>query len=531
MPRNPHATPRREHRLTSTASPGVAATGYTRVVPPHDAALVQASLTPHSESGDSIHDVERIDSTNIHRFTPHTGRRVAAARHLRRLGFEVHDHAGSTLIIRGPHALFEATFGHRLIDRHAARRGTGPRIARFELERSETPGLVSISARRHPELASVARGLALSEPVGLFDAARPPRVSYPHLQLPEGLVVAMNARATHKTGLTGSGIHVAICDTGFYRHPWFSRFRSRVRVVLSPGASDPKADEIGHGTMVAANLLSIAPDCRVTVVKMNFMGNDGFSNDAVSALTIAEASRADVINCSWGCSIADAKAAKSAHIRTVEFLLARLVASGRIVVGAAGNFPRDGGGRGEFGFPAQHPDVIAVGGANSIHGGRLRAANYASSFKSEVYIRRDVPDVCGICGDLPCGVLIMSPVQPGCVMDREAASDPYPRGDETAADDGWCCVSGTSAASPQVAGVVALLLQANRTLRHTVLMRALLQLSARDVTSGTTNPRTVRSGLSNRARRGPDLATGAGLVDVGAAILLVRQLQRHRGRA
>jgi hypothetical protein len=136
--------------------------------------------------------------------------------------------------------------------------------------------------------------------------------------------------------------------------------------------------------------------------------------------------------------------------------------------------------------------------------------------------------VCGICGDLPCGVLIMSPVQPGCVMDRAAASAPYPRGDETAADDGWCCVSGTSAASPQVAGVVALLLQADRTLRHTVLMRALLQLSARDVTSGTTNPRTVRSGLSNRARRGPDLATGAGLVDVGAAVLLVRQLQRHR---
>jgi hypothetical protein len=68
----------------------------------------------------------------------------------------------------------------------------------------------------------------------------------------------------------------------------------------------------------------------------------------------------------------------------------------------------------------------------------------------------------------------------------------------------------------------------DRTLRHTVLMRALLQLSARDVTSGTTNPRTVRSGLSNRARRGPDLATGAGLVDVGAAVLLVRQLQRHR---
>jgi subtilisin family serine protease len=368
--------------------------------------------------------------------------------------------------------------------------------------------------------------------VKLFgEAVRPPRVGYSHLRLPRGLTDALNAATAHASGITGAGVRVAVCDTGFYRHPWFARFEGRVRVLLTPGAANPQADEVGHGTVVVANLLSVAPRCVVTVIKMNFAGTGSFSEDAVAALTMAEASRADIINCSWGCSLLTAADAASAHTRTLEYLLARLAAGRRVVVCAAGNFPRQGRGRGEFGFPAQHPDVIAVGGARPAARGRLRAASYASAFRSEIYSYRDVPDVCGVCGDLPAGVLIMSPVQPGCVMDREAAQRRYPNGDNTAADDGWCCVSGTSSAAPQVSGTAALLLESHRQLRHTATIRALLQLSARDVTAGHSNVRAARPGVSIDARRGPDLATGAGLVDVSAAVTLARWMaKRTSGR-
>lgn len=461
--------------------------------------IIQASLTPHSTHGHSIHDVDRVDASNIHRFLPHHGRRATAARRLRALGFDVHDHGGSTLTVRGRRALFDQVFG----------------------KRADRTGLFRFAGRQHHELASVASGLAVCEPVKLFGAAvRPPTVRYPHVSLPRGLADVLRARPAHRAGFSGKGVRVAICDTGFFRHPWFLAQHSRVRVQLTPGSSAPDADDIGHGTMVAANLLSIAPRCSVIAIKMNFTGPESFSDDAVAGLTMAEASGADIVSCSWGTSVADASDAKSAHLRTVEFLLSRLVAEGRIVLCASGNYPRGGVGRGEYGFPAQHPDVIAVGGAHVTKTGRLRASTYASGFQSEVYPYRGVPDVSGICGDIPNGVLIMSPVQPGCVMDVQAAAARYPTGDDTRPDDGWCCVSGTSAATPQVAGAAALALEANRALKHNSTMRALLALTARDVRHGHGNPKTKRNGLSNKARRGPDLVTGAGLIDVGAAVAL-----------
>lgn len=494
-----------------------------------DTTVIQASLTAHSLLGHSIHDVERVDASNIHHFVPDTGRRQRAMGLLKSLGFTVDDHGGSTLTVRGTRELFERSFRRRLIDRHAARPRMKRTTPRYEVDRATTPGLIPISRSKHQELASLARGLALSEPVKLFGAAaEPPLVRYPHVQLPHGLAAALNAKVAHEAGWSGRGIRVATCDTGFFRHPWFVQQQARVRVTLTPGAEEPEADDIGHGTMVAANLLSIAPKCDVRVIKMKFSGEESFSLDSVVALTMAEASNADIVSCSWGISLATAKNAASAHVRTVEFVLARLVSEKRIVLCATGNFPRGSAERGEFGFPGQHPDVIAVGGARITPRGQLRAASYASAFRSEVYPYRSVPDVCGICGDLPAGVLIMSPVQPGCRMDEMAALNRYPNGDNTATDDGWCCVSGTSAATPQVAGAAALVLESNRALRHNQTMRAVLELTAREVRAGTSNPRAVRSGLSNDAHRGPDLATGVGLVDVGAAVELAKWLGRKK---
>ena len=74
---------------------------------------------------------------------------------------------------------------------------------------------------------------------------------------------------------------------------------------------------------------------------------------------------------------------------------------------------------------------------------------------------------------------------------------------------GWGIFSGTSAAAPQVAGIVALMLSVNPQLTL-ANVREILSDTARDVERGTT-------GLGDTAGPGHDLATGAGFVDAFAA--------------
>ena len=111
----------------------------------------------------------------------------------------------------------------------------------------------------------------------------------------------------------------------------------------------------------------------------------------------------------------------------------------------------------------------------------------------------------------------MLPVQPNDSIDVNlAGGGAFPNGDETAADDGWAVISGTSAASPQVAGVCALLKQVQPGLSPD-LTKAILRASARDVTAGV-------SRMGEPAGDGHDGATGAGLVDARVAYQMARSV-------
>lgn len=289
-------------------------------------------------------------------------------------------------------------------------------------------------------------------------------------------------------------------DSGWYRHPYFTGRGYRVSpVILGPGAASPDHDESGHGTGESANLLAVAPDVQFTMVKMNFVDSAGAFNAAVAL-------NPHIISCSWGGDIRTGPL--SAANNVLAAAVANAVRQGIIVVFSAGN--------GHFGFPGQHPDVISAGGVFMQPDGSLVASDYASGFASAVYPGRNVPDVSGLVGMRPGAAYIMLPVEPGDEIDRGLGGGAHPAKDETPGDDGWAAFSGTSAAAPQLAGVCALMKQANSQLTPS-RARDNLKRTAIDVTVGTSNPRT-----GGVAGPGPDLATGAGLADAHRATLLAR---------
>ena len=166
---------------------------------------------------------------------------------------------------------------------------------------------------------------------------------------------------------------------GTATHSSQSRGYRAANTVLGPGTANPLRDESGHGTGESANVFSAAPDVEFQMVKMSFTNSIGAFNRAVAL-------RPHIISCSWGRSIR--RGPLSASSQMLAAAVASAVRRGIIVIFSAGN--------GHYGFPAQHPDVIAAGGAYLTPKNEIIASSYSSGFRSQVYRNRLVPDVCGI---------------------------------------------------------------------------------------------------------------------------------------
>jgi hypothetical protein len=465
--------------------------------------IVYAQASTRSLGGTSLFEAgEMARAETAVSFTSEPDLVLNAAARLRSVGFEVLQLSPITINIAGPPALFEQVFNtsltteERPVFKEAQRRDTATFVECLD---TELPGLIDTSGS---QLEDVLEGVALEEPRYFHQNPFPPTVAYWHLDVPGDVSLGTNADRAHRAGLTGRGVKVVMCDSGWFRHPFFvARGYRSSPVVLGPAAINPNDDEVGHGTAESANAFAVAPDIDFTMVKLNFVNTVGAFNAAVGL-------GPHIISCSWGSSrqtgpLTAADAALAAAI-------ALAVANGMIVVFSAGN--------GSWGFPGQHPDVISAGGSFMNPDGTFTASNYASGFSSNIYPGRVVPDVCGLVGMLPRAAYIMLPLQPGDQIDVDlATSGAWPNGDNTARNDGWAAISGTSAAAPQLAGVCALVKQACMRLTPAEV-RDILRNTARDVTTGTCNPSTG----GNAAGPGVDLATGFGLVDAQRAALVAR---------
>ncbi|POH72874.1 S8 family serine peptidase [Arthrobacter glacialis] len=466
-----------------------------------------AMASPQSVGGVSMFTpglVPTVDTLGLHFSDDEVVERAIAA--LSEAGFEVLQATNLMVNFCGSRALFDSAFGAHLYtqERPVHKPGGVEGLATF-IDNADTdiPGLIDPAGT---VFEGVLDGIAIEEPYYLHTAdSLPPTVNYFHLNVPDDVSVGLNAEHPHRSGITGKGVKVAMVDTGFQTHPFFTEHGYLVQpTTWGPGTADPTVDENGHGTGESANIFATAPD--VTLFPVKTATATGALVNVTAAFNAAVALGPDIITNSWGSD--QQNGPLSAANQALAAAVAAAVSGGITVVFSAGN--------GGWGFPGQHPDVISVGGVNRERNGALRASNYTSGFMSNIYAGRRVPDVSGLVGMLPRAMYIMLPIPEGCAIDVGNGGGTHPNGDQTLTNDGWAAFSGTSAAAPQIAGVCALIRQTCPRLNPAAI-RDILMTTAQDVTAGTNHPN-----FGNVAVVGPDTATGHGLVDAHRAVLIAK---------
>lgn len=240
--------------------------------------------------------------------------------------------------------------------------------------------------------------------------------------------------------------------------------------------NDPQ-DEVGHGTHVAGTIAcasnnatgvaGVTWSCRLMPVRVlarivnNTNASDvrgiGSSADIAAGIRFAVDHGARVLNLSLGGTV-DTQVERDA--------IAYAISQGAVVVAAMGNgfLPPPNGNNNTTSYPAAYPDVVAVGAINS-------ADQRAPFSQTGPHIDVAAPGV---------GVL------------------------STVWDNGYTTMSGTSMASPHVAGVAALILSCNSNLTGA---------QAADIIRQTARP--LRDNLADPV---PNDNYGFGCVDAKAAI-------------
>lgn len=250
------------------------------------------------------------------------------------------------------------------------------------------------------------------------DDTRAPKTNPLYAQ--EWYLEAIDVNNTYKNGITGTGALVAVIDTGCQiDHPDLQK-----NIVGWYNAADPASGNVtdidGHGTHVAGiiaavdnntGVVGVAPDASLYIIKADHNGGYFYSSDIIRGINKAIEVGADVINMSFG---------NEYHNEDIEEALERATANGTLCVAAAGNEHL-----GTPHYPAANKCVVGVGGYN--------------------YSRH-------LCNNSNFGV------NANIVAPGENIWSTYISGD-------YISYSGTSMASPVVAGVAALIYGSNENLR------------------------------------------------------------------
>lgn len=333
----------------------------------------------------------------------------------------------------------------------------------------------------------------------------------------------LGARYVHESmGLTGQGVRIGFIDEGVLQshsffagtpievpfasksHPLNAKYyalNDQGQYVRVGDNYDPKIHGF-HGTMIAAFLTTFAPDANL--LSFARPTQDTSEHDWIlTALTyMSQYHLVDIVSMSQSTREESIiQFGQWAYIDLVRTQIINLITKKSIILfsgGNAGSCDRWDHCSGSSAY-ASIPEVIAVGGANtdfSAAGGYSMSYLYesedesgniqqkegvitgAASYESQLHSGRYVPDIVGIFGPQ--------------IRIPGVSRNEY--GEQSC---------GTSGATPQMAGIVALLKQQDPSLNQTQV-RAILQNNTVDITTG-------QSGSGDPAGPGYDRATGYGL--------------------
>ncbi|WP_213272773.1 S8 family peptidase [Hyphomonas sp.] len=341
----------------------------------------------------------------------------------------------------------------------------------------------------------------------------------------------INASTAYSRGATGSGIIVAVIDTGSDQtHPDLSgQFTGPTFDVNAADRSDPDIDAEGHGTLVTGiiaakrdnqGILGTAFEARILDIRADRPGScaepDGCRypvSDVAEAIRYAVDNGARVINLSLG--------SEPGSDQTIENAIAAAAARGVLIVVSAGNdaepptTDEDGNPVAAKGTTANSPSR-AAGYANSL--GRVVAvgAVIASDNPSTPEVEQ-VGRIAGFsnrAGPDAKNAYILAPGQ-GVVSTGPDDDVVFPGDPTNDADDigDYYRISGTSFAAPYVSGSLALLLQTfpNLQARPEDALRILLD-TADDYIDPSPDPV-----LGIAAGVGIDDVSGVGLLNLARA--------------
>lgn len=233
------------------------------------------------------------------------------------------------------------------------------------------------------------------------------------------------------SGMTGRGVKVAVLDTGVDTdHPDLA---GCIEETMSFVSGESVEDVFGHGTHCIGTVAGpakpqkgprygVAPEARILVGKVLSNRGSGTDGQILAGMAWAVGRGARVISMSLGAPVQPGEL----FPQTYEILAQRALSRGTLIVAAAGNESRRPGSIRPVGRPANCPTILAVGALDKALTTAFFSCGGINGQGGEINIAAP-------------GVDVHSSV-PGGQYDR---------------------MMGTSMATPHVAGVLALLSQAN----------------------------------------------------------------------
>jgi serine protease AprX len=342
---------------------------------------------------------------------------------------------------------------------------------------------------------------------------------------------AVNAPVAWAAGLDGTGVGIAIIDSGIYSHPDLNGKNSgQSRVVYRQSfIGGNQFDDFGHGTHVAGIVAGngslssgtgayhtyrgIAPNA--SILDLRVLDVNGSSNDSVVIAAIQKAVQLKskynvrVMNLSLGRPIYEG----CAHDPLCQAVEAAWN-NGIVVVTAAGNLGRNG--YATVLSPGNSPHAITVG-AMKTEMTVTRADDLIASYSSKgpTYIDLTAkPDL------VAPGNLVVSLLAPGSTLEAAYPGNLIPASQYTtssaAGAPAYFRLSGTSMATPVVSATAALMLQQNPSLTPDTIKARLMKTASKNFPAVSTayDPTTGQAYTDTY-----DMFTvGAGYLDIAAAL-------------